>query len=357
MSFEKGRPLWDFWKDASPDERETVIGHLRTGLAEMRNIKGDYVGGFNRNPCTSDEFRWDMDLSGSHKYGPYADEYAFHEDILEAYARAHPRPLNTDPESDQYNKIYATRQLVHSLRGHEIVFTHGDLNASNILIQDDLSVVIVDWNSAGFFPAYWEWYKATRHGVFAPSFIRQVERYIPPYWGGDKRGEDPPAHIALAVHENIPQPKLCHLHYARCPDQVKFIYKSQPSQLFNTDAAPRGRCNLRADLSAEQAQFANEILASFGANEMQLPYFGEGNCHNWAAGAFGALEKAGLAMPGDGEYWRAMIGMGPAAMETRWKEVRRREWVAVVSETGESDGALPNFRDRVGRLQQLLRGN
>ncbi|KAI1328416.1 kinase-like protein [Xylariaceae sp. FL0255] len=195
MSFEEGRPLWDFWKDASLEEKETVIGHLQKCLTQMRSLKGDYVGGFNRSPCTSDEFQWDMDTSGSYKYGPYADEHAFNEGLLEAYARAHPGQLSTDLESSEYNRMYATRQLVHSLRDHEIVFTHGDLNASNILVQHDLTVVILDWNSAGYFPAYWEWYKATWHGVFKPSFIRQVERYIPPYWME--------ANIMLQIHAKI----------------------------------------------------------------------------------------------------------------------------------------------------------
>ncbi|KAI1328415.1 hypothetical protein F5Y16DRAFT_154491 [Xylariaceae sp. FL0255] len=194
-------------------------------------------------------------------------------------------------------------------------------------------------------------------------------------WGGDKPGEDPPAHIALAVHESVSQPKICHLHHARCPDQVQFIYESRPEQLFDADPAPRGRCNLRANLSTEEAQSANKILERFGADGTELHYFGEGNCHNWAAGAVGVLEKAGLAMQGDGLVWTAMIGLGPSAMEAWWKDIAMREWVAcgafnrkrpdvvdakwdeevVVGKVG-SDGVVSNFKDRVGRLQQLLGG-
>ncbi|KAI2602025.1 kinase-like protein [Hypoxylon sp. NC1633] len=182
MSFEEGKSLSKFWKCASDKEKETVIEQLQRYLNEMRSIKGDYVGGFNRSPCVTGEFEWDFDKSDHHEYGPYPDEEAFNEGIIEAMSRASPFPENTDPESEPYNRMYATRQLVHSLRGHEIVFTHGDLGSANILIRDDLTVVILDWYTAGFYPAYWEWYKATWHGVFQPSFIRQVERYIPPYW-------------------------------------------------------------------------------------------------------------------------------------------------------------------------------
>ncbi|KAI0466163.1 kinase-like protein [Xylaria cf. heliscus] len=181
MSYEQGKLLPDFWEQASDEDKETVIGHLQRYLTEMRNIKGDYVGGFNRSPCIAGEFLWDSQ-DVDYKYGPYPDEHGFNDGIMEAVLRSSPWPPNTDPESVGYNNNYTTRQLVHSLRGHEIVFTHGDLNDGNIIIRDDLTVVIIDWCTAGFYPAYWEWYKATWHGVFKPSFIRQVERYIPPYW-------------------------------------------------------------------------------------------------------------------------------------------------------------------------------
>ncbi|KAI1118547.1 kinase-like protein [Nemania sp. NC0429] len=182
MSYENGRSLASFWESASEEEKETVIGNLKRNLSEMREIKGDYVGGFNRSRCVAREFEWDYDHSDNHQYGPYTDEYGFNEGIVEALRRASPYPENEDEESIGYSRMYATRQLVHSLRNHEIVFTHGDLHSGNILVQDDLTVVILDWYTAGFYPDYWEWYKATWHGEFKPSFIRQVERYIPPYW-------------------------------------------------------------------------------------------------------------------------------------------------------------------------------
>jgi hypothetical protein len=182
MSFERGRGLPDFWESATTKEKEIVIRQLKCYMSEMRAIKGDYVGGFNRNACVAGEFQWDYDHKANYQYGPYADEDGFNEGIIEATSRAGPGPPNTDTESVGYNNAYAMRQLVRCLRNHEIVFTHGDLNASNILVQDDLTVVIVDWHTAGFYPEYWEWYKATWMGVFKPSFIRQVERFIPPFW-------------------------------------------------------------------------------------------------------------------------------------------------------------------------------
>ncbi|KAI1737734.1 kinase-like protein [Xylaria scruposa] len=144
MSYEPGKLLPEFWEDASDEDKEK----------EMRDIKGDYVGGFNRNPCVAGEFQWDYDWKSGYEYGPYPDESGFNEGIMDAISRAGPGPMSTDPESRGYNHMYATGQLVRlSLRGQ-----NGDLNAGNIIIRDDLTVIIVDWCTAGFYPAYWEWY-------------------------------------------------------------------------------------------------------------------------------------------------------------------------------------------------------
>jgi thiamine kinase-like enzyme len=37
------------------------------------------------------------------------------------------------------------------------VFTHSDLNPFNILLQGDRVVGIIDWESAGWYPQYWEY--------------------------------------------------------------------------------------------------------------------------------------------------------------------------------------------------------
>lgn len=60
-----------------------------------------------------------------------------------------------------------------SRRGHSILFTHADLNARNILVdritQSDGRKVwkvtgIVDWESAGYYPEYWEYTRSLFEG-------------------------------------------------------------------------------------------------------------------------------------------------------------------------------------------------
>ncbi|KAI1877604.1 hypothetical protein JX265_003612 [Neoarthrinium moseri] len=360
MSFERGKPLEEFWHGASENEKEAVIGQLQHYLNEMRGIKGDYVGGFNRNSCVAGEFEWDFDKT-DRKYGPYADEDGFNHGIAEALSRASPKPDVEDPDSPEYNRMYTTQQMVHSLRGHDIVFTHGDLHTGNIIVQDDLTV------------------DEKKKAMSAPAEDKHAISVV--LWGGDNPNNplaDPAGHVALAVHADVSQPVICHLHHARCPNQVRFIYETRPSQTFAADPAPRGRCELRGGLSAGDARAANDVLARFGADETQLPFYGEGNCHNWTVAAIGALEDAGLAQRGDAAVWAALIGKGPRAMQRSWVDGNRRRWVdcdefgqarsgpvdarwsegseekAVASAVTNADTG--NLKDRVAKLQKLLGG-
>ncbi|KAI6785049.1 uncharacterized protein J7T54_008143 [Emericellopsis cladophorae] len=38
-----------------------------------------------------------------------------------------------------------------------LLLTHGDLSSLNIMVQSDTVVVIVDWDTAGWFPKHWEY--------------------------------------------------------------------------------------------------------------------------------------------------------------------------------------------------------
>lgn len=78
-----------------------------------------------------------------------------------------------------------------------IVFTHGDLDRSNIIVSapgDGATriLAIVDWHQSGWMPAYWEYCKAllgTPHGhewedflnTFLESRYHDVYAYFEPY--------------------------------------------------------------------------------------------------------------------------------------------------------------------------------
>lgn len=42
-----------------------------------------------------------------------------------------------------------------------LVFTHGDLTSLNVLVRGDRIVGIIDWETSGWYPAYWEYTNAS----------------------------------------------------------------------------------------------------------------------------------------------------------------------------------------------------
>lgn len=45
--------------------------------------------------------------------------------------------------------------------GHEIVFTHGDLRRRNILVENGRITAILDWEYAGWYPEWWQYWRHT----------------------------------------------------------------------------------------------------------------------------------------------------------------------------------------------------
>lgn len=74
-----------------------------------------------------------------------------------------------------------------SRRGHKIVFTHADLNPRNILVERTTSHAgqegrqlsgIVDWETAGFYPEYWDYTKSMFEGFRWPRRHNEMMRRV-----------------------------------------------------------------------------------------------------------------------------------------------------------------------------------
>lgn len=65
-------------------------------------------------------------------------------------------------DEEEFNNILRTPALpdVFHSTGHDIVFTHSDINMRNILMHNGRISGIVDWENSGWFPDYWEYTKA-----------------------------------------------------------------------------------------------------------------------------------------------------------------------------------------------------
>ncbi|KAI1473445.1 kinase-like protein [Daldinia eschscholtzii] len=70
-------------------------------------------------------------------------------------------PFSTEAEFNKILKSPHIPDVVHR-DGHKIVFTHGDINLRNVLVDEKSGRLsgIVDWETSGWYPDYWEYTKA-----------------------------------------------------------------------------------------------------------------------------------------------------------------------------------------------------
>ncbi|KAF5970882.1 hypothetical protein FCOIX_10105 [Fusarium coicis] len=68
-------------------------------------------------------------------------------------------PFTDEEEFNDTLRTPALPDVFHST-GHDIVFTHSDINMRNVLVQNGRISGTVDWVNSGWFPDYWEYTKA-----------------------------------------------------------------------------------------------------------------------------------------------------------------------------------------------------
>jgi hypothetical protein len=141
-----GLPLSRCQNILSDNDYGHIANQLTNYVAQLRDIptstgSGMLISNTLGEPCRDPRIR------GATPIGPFSDEAAFSQMLR----------FSDDP----------------ARRGHKIVFTHADLNPRNILIsrivQADGShgwrvTGIVDWETAGYYPEYWEYTKAMFEG-------------------------------------------------------------------------------------------------------------------------------------------------------------------------------------------------
>ncbi|KEY70182.1 hypothetical protein S7711_03403 [Stachybotrys chartarum IBT 7711] len=77
---------------------------------------------------------------------------------------------------------YYRRALPLAVRGHAPVFTHGDLQRKNLLLREDGTVVMLDWEAAGWYPSFWEYATAMFSRRWDDDWHSWVIKVLDEYW-------------------------------------------------------------------------------------------------------------------------------------------------------------------------------
>ncbi|KAI0853605.1 kinase-like domain-containing protein [Daldinia vernicosa] len=156
MEFVNADTLEDVWPSLNQEDQNIICEQLRTFVEAWRSLRQEtepyYVGHIGHQGVGDIIF---SDAGDPHA-GPFEDITQFHDFFARYSCRLQPdwNPRRDFPE------------LAGLADDRPIVFTHGDLDRSNILVfpRDGESpprvAAIIDWHQSGWYPCDWEWLKA-----------------------------------------------------------------------------------------------------------------------------------------------------------------------------------------------------
>ncbi|KAL2846155.1 kinase-like domain-containing protein [Aspergillus pseudoustus] len=164
-----GVPVWNVCHLMSYAEREQFANDVRACVDQLRKIP-------NPNPyliCNAlgGEIR-DHRIPNDGRGGPFKTEEDFNNHLTSHLG---------EPLSD-----VAKRKNLPLRKHTHFYFTHSDFHPSNLLVENGRLSGIVDWESAGFRPEYWEFTKAmygssmANPGVMNPIWRRIFEHQYEP---------------------------------------------------------------------------------------------------------------------------------------------------------------------------------
>ncbi|KAK9800982.1 putative Aminoglycoside phosphotransferase domain-containing protein [Seiridium cardinale] len=187
MEFIPGVRLSDIWPALSEEEKEPIVAQLRRAFDCVRALPSPKTFSAVCGGPLPHRFFFSYQKKDPLISGPFDDE----RDISRALAlksRANWEEWGRRP----WTSDFFSRHLATVLSGHESVFTHGDLQRKNILVleQGDLSsgsgksyllTAIVDWESAGWYPSYWEYALCFTYFDWSDDWAEKIERILKPY--------------------------------------------------------------------------------------------------------------------------------------------------------------------------------
>lgn len=169
MEAVSGRTLEQAWDKIGINDRLSVCRELRKIFNNLRRLKQDpldtFIGNIARGPL------YDRAINPRYmsESGPFTSVKNFHD----WFTFLHRRPM-PDPHAVPLEPF---RQYLPD--DIEVAFTHGDLHRSNIILtlsSPPRVIAIVDWEQAGWLPAYWE----DRKAHFTAHYMGEwSEKYLP----------------------------------------------------------------------------------------------------------------------------------------------------------------------------------
>lgn len=184
MEYLQGDTLESLWQDLKASEKDLVLRKLRAIFHEIRCLPSPgFLGSVNETHVLHHLFYspdYDPKISGPFKSG--------RDFVLGLVSKSR---MNAQHQKKQsYLADYFQKEFLDLLgtSNHTSTFTHSDLQRKNILVRQissedstqekDYQVSIVDWESAGWYPTYWEYVAAFFSFKWDDDWCNKVDEII-----------------------------------------------------------------------------------------------------------------------------------------------------------------------------------
>ena len=141
--------LWDWFE---PHQKVSIISELMTYMDAIRAWRRTSDGDKKEDKCICSIMGTSIrSLRVPRKLiGPCCDQETFDKKLIFPASMSHVKLFAN------YERDIARTASFHEMK-HTIVFSHGDFNPWNILVTYDGHLsAILDWESAGWYPEYWD---------------------------------------------------------------------------------------------------------------------------------------------------------------------------------------------------------
>ncbi|KAF9773222.1 hypothetical protein IL306_008995 [Fusarium sp. DS 682] len=171
----QGISLAAAWKDLSDAGRAHIFAQLKRMFDELRALAPP--PGIGVESCIGGSLRDSRIPRSWPRFGPFKTIQDFHL-WLRHNLKPDDQPSNMSDQDWKEIKDIAVKQ---DGPWPPPVFTHGDLNPSNILICGDEVVGIIDWEFAGWYPCYWEYTSAWCGNPLLQEWQEAITEFLDTY--------------------------------------------------------------------------------------------------------------------------------------------------------------------------------
>jgi aminoglycoside phosphotransferase len=153
MEYVKGESIRETWAGRQPAEKEKLLKQLRGYFDELRNIPHPRPGVI----CSAKTGPLFDRCIYKDKFGPFANETDFNNFLRCGVGQGH----ELGDAAEFYRKegvkaAFSTLMAMQNKESSMICFTHADANGTNILVRGKKVVALIDFETSGFYPEYWE---------------------------------------------------------------------------------------------------------------------------------------------------------------------------------------------------------